>query len=222
MISIRSAVLTVVLLASGPVTADDAPRKYSAADFYENTSFYVASTEFAISPDGKRLLATSDATGIFNSLALNLETGEQTPLTASDNDAVFSVSYFPDGVRFLYTSDKGGNELDHLYVGGPDNATLDLTPGDEARAGFVGWVNQGDSFIVTTNERDSRFNDLYRYSSETYERTLVFKNDIGADSFEVSPDGSVAVFVKSRTSADNDLVPGAAGRKWLPKADHAP
>ena len=56
-----------------------------------------------------------------------------------------------------------------------------------------------------TNERDSRFNDLYRYDSETYERTPIFKNDFGADNFSVSPDGSVAAFVKSRSSADNDL-----------------
>ncbi len=205
MIWTRSAFLTAILLASGLVAAEDSPRKYSAAEFYENTSFYVSSTEFAVSPDGKRLLVTSDATGIFNSVALNLETGEQTPLTESDNDAVFSVSYFPDGARFLYTSDKGGDELNHLYAGGPDNESLDLTPGEGLRAGFVGWVNQGESFIVMSNERDSRFNDLYRYDSETYQRELVFKNEVGADSFVVSPDGSIAVFVKSRTSADNDL-----------------
>lgn len=217
MISIRSAVLTITLLACGHAAADDTPQRYSAAAFYENTNYSVAGSEFAISPDGQRLLVTSDATGIFNSYALNLETGDLTPLTTSVADAAFSVSYFPDGKRFLYTSDKGGDELDHLYVGEPGKESRDLTPGDELRAGFVIWVDHGESFIVMTNERDPRFYDLYRYSSETYERTLVFKNEFGADNFDVSPDGSVAVFVKSGTSADNDLYLVSLGRDDSPE-----
>ena len=141
MISYRPAVLVAFLLTSGLATADDTPKKYSAAAFYENSSYVVADTEFAVSRDGKRLLIASDATGIFNSYALDLETGDQTPLTTSDDEAVFSVSYFPDGTRFLYTSDKGGNELDHLYVGEPGKGILDLTPGDESRAG-VCWLGR--------------------------------------------------------------------------------
>ena len=42
--------------------------------------------------------------------------GEPTPLTESTTDAVLVRSFFPADDRILYSSDQGGNELNHLYV----------------------------------------------------------------------------------------------------------
>ena len=215
MVSTRIAVLALVILVSGcaPVEDEavedtqsrDAPTSYSAETFYKNINNFIAGGRYGISPDGKELLITSDATGIFNSYSLELETGEKTALTTSDDDAMFAVSYFPDGKRYLYTSDKGGNEISHLFVGGPDTETVDLVPNEDARASFVGWIEDGDAFVVMTNERDPRFHDLYRYDSDTYERNMILRNDMGFDGFRVSPDGSVAALYKPGTSADNNL-----------------
>ncbi|MDP4197434.1 MAG: hypothetical protein Q8940_20470 [Bacteroidota bacterium] len=43
-------------------------------------------------------------------------------LTHSSKESVFSLGYFPADDRFLFTSDQGGNELNHIYVRQLDGA----------------------------------------------------------------------------------------------------
>ncbi|MEE2691559.1 MAG: S9 family peptidase [Pseudomonadota bacterium] len=177
---------------------------YDAAAFYKTTDYYAATPDGSFSPDGAKILITSNATGVFNAYALDLKSGAQTALTHSDTNAVFAVSYFPDGERFLYTFDEGGNELNHLYVGGAGEP-LDLTPGEKVKANFIGWVDGGDAFIVETNERDERFFDLYRYDATTFDRAMIYQNDLGLLGFAVSRDGAWAAAQKAESSANDDL-----------------
>lgn len=143
--------------------------RHDAATFYGTTTFRNAS----FTADGKRLLFTSDASGVFNAYALELAgaagaTGAQpVQLTSSTSDAITVVDAFPADERFLFTRDHGGDELDHLYVhlseGKGDGAEVDLTPGDKLKATFVRWGSDRASFFALTNERDPRAFDLYRY-----------------------------------------------------------
>lgn len=183
----------------------ETPPKYSAEAFYQTTDFRIAGSKRAFSADGEKLLITSDETGVYNAYLLDLKTDERTPLTHSDASATYAVSFFPDGERFMYTSDDGGNELNHIYVDGPNMEPTDLTPGEELKAAFVDWIDDGAAFILETNERDSRFFDLYRYDAETFERELIFANDLGLAGVTVSRDGAYAAGVKPRTSADDDI-----------------
>src|SRR3546814_20368521 len=81
------------------------------------------------------------------------------------------------------------SELDHLYVREVDGTTRDLTPGEKVKAGFDGWSADGKSFYVQTNERDPAAFDLYRYATDGYERTLVFRNNDAPELAGVSPAG---------------------------------
>src|SRR5687768_7829038 len=102
--------------AEAPAAAAQAqPVRYSARDFFETTSFQVAApTPYAFSPNGRHLLITSDQSGVFNTYRLPVAGGAPAPLTASTDNATFAVSYFPNDERVLVTSDRGGNELNHL------------------------------------------------------------------------------------------------------------
>ncbi|HEX2138644.1 MAG TPA: S9 family peptidase [Woeseiaceae bacterium] len=180
------------------------PTRYDAEAFFATTSYFLAGGH-AWSPDDSALLVSSDETGIFNAYALSAADGAAKPLTTSTTDSTFAVSWFPDDARVLFTADQGGNELDHLYVRELDGQTRDLTPGEEVKAGFVGWSDDGEHFYVETNERDPAAFDLYRYAADGYERTLVFRNDDALAIAAVSPDGSTIALVKPRTSADSDL-----------------
>jgi dipeptidyl aminopeptidase/acylaminoacyl peptidase len=178
---------------------------HDAAAFYQTVDYAIADSQRAWSPDGGRLLITANPTGVFNAHVLDLKTGEQQALTQSTTNAIFAISWFPDGKRYLYTFDEGGNELNHVYVGGGGDGPRDLTPGEKVKASFVGWVDGGAAFVLATNERDAKFFDLYRYDARDFSRTLVFRNELGLDGFEVSRDGAFAAAIKPRTSADDDI-----------------
>ncbi len=186
-------------------SASDTP-EYDAAAFFQTTTYFMSSSAgHTFAASGDALLISSDASGVFNAYAMDPVTGETTALTHSTSNAVYAISYFPRDDRVLYTFDEGGNELNHLYVRATDGSVRDLTPGDEVKAGFTGWHQDNSVFWVTSNERDSRFFDLYQYNSDDYERTLVFQNDDGYAIANISPDGQWLALSKSRTSADSDL-----------------
>jgi len=179
--------------------------KYSAEDFFETTSFsLVGSAAHAFSADGSSLLISSDGTGVFNAYALPLDGGPLEQLTKSEDNAVFAVSWFPQDKRILYTYDSGGNELNHVIVREEDGSSHDLTPGDSLKAGFLQWSDDGESFYLTSTERNQQAFDIYRYSAKDYSREMVYENP-GFQVSDISGDGRWVALDKPRTSADSDI-----------------
>lgn len=177
------------------------PATYAVADFYRSTRFAGASW----SPDRRRILVSSNQTGIWNAYAVPVAGGTPQPLTASTTNSIFSNSYFPRDERILYASDQGGNELTHLYVRNPDGSTKDLTPGEKLKAQFLGWSGDGRTFFVSSNERDQRYFDVYGVATDGYARTLLFRNDSGYSIGAISRDGRYLAVGKARTTSDADI-----------------
>ena len=191
--------------AEPPAAADIPAPTYSAEQFYQTTSYGMASSSgHAFSPDGTALLVSSDATGVFNAYELPVGGGEPRMLTNSDDNAIFALSWFPQDRRVLYTYDSGGNELNHVVVREEDGSSRDLTPGENLKAGFLGWSADGAYFYLETTERDQRNFDVYRYSAADYSRELVFENP-GMQVADVSADGRWLALDRPRTSADSDV-----------------
>jgi dipeptidyl aminopeptidase/acylaminoacyl peptidase len=185
--------------------ASTAATSYTAAQFFETTSFSMANPDgLAFSEGRSHVLISSDQTGVFNAYALPVAGGDPVPLTASTTNATFAQSYFPDGRRILVAADQGGNELTHIYVRETDGTLRDLTPGDKVKAGFVGFSDDGQTFWLTSNERDASAFDVYAYDATTYERKLVFQNP-GLNVTAVSGDGRLVALIKSHTSANSDI-----------------
>jgi len=185
--------------------ASTAATPYTAAQFFETTSFSMANPDgLAFSEGRSHVLISSDQTGVFNAYALPVAGGDPVPLTASTTNATFAQSYFPDGRRILVAADQGGNELTHIYVRETDGTLRDLTPGDKVKAGFVGFSDDGQTFWLTSNERDASAFDVYAYDATTYERKLVFQNP-GLNVTAVSGDGRLVALIKSHTSANSDI-----------------
>ncbi len=91
-------------------------KQYTIDQFLANTAYGGAS----FSADGRKLLVGSNQTGVFNAFAFPVDGGKPVQLTDSKVSAVQPIGYFPHDERFLYTSDQGGNEQNHLYVRTPD------------------------------------------------------------------------------------------------------
>lgn len=189
---------------AAPKTTRSTPRpvkQYSIEQFLNTTSITGAS----FSPDESRLLFSSNKTGIWNAYTVPIAGGAWVPVTKSTTDSTFAVAYFPHDPRILITRDQGGNELNHLYVVAEDGSERDLTPGGKLKAAFGGWTHDGSAFYVSSNERDPKFFDLYRYDAKSYARTLFFENTESYFPAQVSDDGKWVSLAKVNTTNDSDL-----------------
>ncbi len=184
-----------------PERSGGAVQRYSIEEFLGTTSLL---PDFSFSPDGGKVLVSSDRTGVYNAFALPVAGGEGIQLTRSGDDTIQVRSYFPRDERFLYLSDRGGNELSHLYVREIDGSVRDLTPGDNLKADFKGWAADDRSFFITTNERDARYFDLYEVAVDGYARRLLYKDTQGYEVASVSPDKKRLALRRVRTTTDTD------------------
>ncbi len=197
--------LAGIVLPAGCAPATREPvraiRQYTIEEFLRTTDF--KGTSF--SPDKSKILVSSDESGIYNAYAVPVDGGDPVPLTDSAGDAIFAVSYFPKDERFLYESDAGGNELSHVYVRETDGNVIDLTPGENLKAEFLGWSRDDASFFVSTTERDSRFFDIYEYAADGYAREMLYQDDTGYEFADISPDKRYLAFRRIRTTSDSDI-----------------
>lgn len=187
--------------AKGSVERTFTPTQYSVEDFYKNSEFFGASW----SADRRKLLVSSNMSGIWNVYAVPTDSGQPQPITQSTTNSMFALSYFPTGERILYSSDDGGNELTHIFVREPNGTVTDVTPGAKLKANFLGWAGNDSSFFVSTNERDPRFFDVYEIATDGLKRSLFYRNTEGFTIGPISNDKRYIALVKSNTNSDADI-----------------
>ena len=205
------AVATCVLLAVGCEQKAVQPEvqevtTYPASTFFQTTRFFSArDSRNAFSAKSGDLLISSDETGIFNAYRVDVKSGVRAPLTSSTDSGVYAVGWFPSDNRFLYTQDGNGDELTHVFVQTASGEAIDLTPGEQVKAGFMGWSADNTAFFVFTNERDSAAFDVYRYSADDYQRQLIYTNSEVLELNDVSADGRWVVLTRNNSNTDSDL-----------------
>ena len=184
-----------------------APRPAASVPTYTIEQFLGTTTLMGASwsPDQRRILVSSDQTGVYNAFAYPVDGGAPVQLTNSTTDAIEVNGYFPDDERFIYSADQGGNELDHVYVREVDGSVRDLTPGTKLKAMFAGFADDDRSFFVLTNERDNRYFDLYEYAVNGYARTVLYRDSTGMSAEAISPDRRWLALVRTGTRTDNNV-----------------
>ncbi len=192
-------------------------KQYKIEDFIQTVGVSGAS----FNADESRILFNSNKSGIWNAYSMPVSGGEWTQITKSTTDNNYAVAYFPNDDRVLTTRDQGGNELNHVYVIGLDGKETDLTPGDKHQANLLGFTQDGAFFYVSSNERDPKYFDLYRYDSKTYKRTLFYTNTNGYEIGPVSRDARWLALSKTNTTNDSDLfVANIADGKLTKVSEH--
>jgi dipeptidyl aminopeptidase/acylaminoacyl peptidase len=176
-------------------------KKYTIEQFYKNVDFYGGT----FSPDESKLLITSNETGIYNLFALPVDGSSPIQLTNSAVESFFAISYFPEDNRLLYSSDKGGNEIDHIFLLNEDQSVIDLTPWEGGKSNFFEWARDKKSFFFISNKRDPKFFDLYEMDILSFEPKLIYQNDEGLDVGAISKNKHYLALTKSITSSNNDM-----------------
>lgn len=200
------ALLIVVLPLACGTEKPKKPTAYSIAQFMD----IVQITGGAFSPDDRKIMISSKATGIFNAVEIDIESGVEKPLTSSTDNAIYGLSYFPGDERIVYTSDQGGNEINHLFVRDLDGSVVDLIKDSTAKATFVGWSYNRKLMYYVSNSRDKRFFDLYNVQVQSgekniYPSTLLYRNEKGLNPQAISNDDRYIALSETITTNNSNM-----------------
>lgn len=176
-------------------------KQYTIEQFYKNEQIGGG----AWSSDETKLLAHSNKTGIYNLVEINVADGTQRQVTNSTEESFFAIGYVPGTNQILYSADKGGNEIDHIYLLGEDGTTKDLTPAEQEKANFFGWSLDKKAFFYTSNKRNPQFFDLYKMTVGDWKTTMLYQNDAGLDVSSISWDEKTLALQKTLTTSENQL-----------------
>ena len=175
--------------------------KYTIEQFYKNLKIYGGSFSY----DETKLLVTSNETGIFNLFSIPVDGSDPVQLTNSTVESLYAISYFPADGRILYSADKEGNEIDHIYLLDTYGNVKDLTPWEEAKSNFYGWARDNKSFFFVSNKRNPKFFDIYEMDIESFTPTMIYQNDEGFNVSYVARKKKYFVFTKSITTSNNEM-----------------
>lgn len=176
-------------------------KEYTIEQFYGNTRIGGG----VFSEDELKILMSSDESGIFNVYEINIENGNKTQVTNSKEDSYFAIDYVPHSNNILYSADKGGNEINHIYLLERSGQTKDLTPGENEKAMFAGWSDDKKSMIYLSNKRDPQFFDVYKMDIGIWEPEMVYQNDKGFQLEGISHDLNLLALSRPITTSENKL-----------------
>jgi dipeptidyl aminopeptidase/acylaminoacyl peptidase len=196
--------IRIVLLCFAAVSCTkpepDVPR-YSIEQFYKNLRIRGGN----FNSDETKLLVSTDKSGIFNIFEITLADTGMKQITHSTGDSYFSIDYVPGTNHMLFTADKGGNEINHIYLYKEDGTTQDLTPGENEKASFAGWSKDKRTMYYTSNKRDPQYFDLYKMMIGDWKPELIYQNDDGLDIAAWSNDENTLALQKTITTSENQL-----------------
>ncbi|WKK81631.2 S9 family peptidase [Marivirga arenosa] len=176
--------------------------KYSIEEFYNNISYRGG----YFSHDESKLLISSNATGIYNLYALHTDGSGMDTLSQNIEESWYANSYFPNDDRILFSADRGGNEINHIYLLDTNGEVTDLTPTENEKASFMGWSKDLKRFKYTSNKRDPNFFDIYEMDIENFDSKMIFENNAGGYPSVISDDNNFVAIEKPITTSINELM----------------
>ncbi|HKW95653.1 MAG TPA: S9 family peptidase, partial [Methylomirabilota bacterium] len=134
-----------------------------------------------LSSDGRRLAFVAPANGVLNVWAAPLHDVRQArPLTwVTDRGVAPWISWLPNNRHVLFSREQGGDENWQLHRVDVDSGEIrPLTPGP----GVHSWAQQishrfPDEVLISHNQRDERYFDLYRVNAVTGASQRIEVND---------------------------------------------
>lgn len=172
---------------------------YDIKEFFNNVA--ISGGYFSSSSD--KLIYSSNESGIYNIYEVNINNGVASQLTHSEKESFFIRSYVPNSDTFLYSADKGGNEISHLYLQKRDGDVLDLTPGENEKSSFYKWSKDNSTLYYLSNKRDSRYFDLYKMGVGDWKSTLIYENNNNMSVSSISDNEEYLLLSNSITTSEN-------------------
>ncbi|HMS10380.1 MAG TPA: hypothetical protein PKE66_12900, partial [Pyrinomonadaceae bacterium] len=159
------------------------------------------------SPDGKRIVYLTNATGTSQVWAVDAAGSKPEQLTFFDDNVSF-VRWLPDNSGIIFGMARGGNENTQFYWMTPKGDAIEkLTDEPSVRHNFAGVSKDGKRIYYTSNKRNRNFFDAYSMDLESEKETLLYKYDGNISVSAFNDSGTKLVISRSgiEKSLDNDL-----------------
>lgn len=178
------------------------PKQYAVEDFYDTKAIGAA----GFNKDETKILFNSNVTGIANLYELNLADTTSVALTKSKTESNYAVDYLPGSSKFIYSSDKGGNENTHLYLMNRTDASVkDITPWPNSANSFVGWSLDKKNMYISSNKRDVKYFDIMKLDTLSWKPAILYKNETGLTPSVISKTERYIALTKEITTDKNEL-----------------
>jgi len=138
------------------------------------------------------------------------------PVTADTTRPVSGYFWSQDSRYVLYVQDKGGNENYHIYAVDPSAAAepatgvppaRDLTPYGAIQARITAVPRRTpNTIVVSLNDRDPQYHDVYRLDITTGQRTLAFENKETVAGFFTDEDGNLKLAVRVQPDGGTQIL----------------
>lgn len=168
-----------------------------------------------LSPRGDRVAFIAPRDGVANLWVLSVDAMDQaTPVTDDRARGVRTFYWAQDNSTLLYLQDENGDENWRLYaVDGAGGAARALTPAG-ARAEVLGLSPKDPGgVIVTLNQRDRDWPDVYRIELASGARTLIQRNR-GFARFVLDRDNRVRLGIRPLPDGGAEVVALGARGRW--------
>ena len=199
--------LFICIAASCQSSIKNKTATYDIKEFFDNVNIsggYFSSSE-------EKMIYSTNKSGIVNVYEVELTSKSVAQLSFSEKESFYVRSYVPNSDDFIYSADKGGNEISHLYLQKRSGETLDLTPGINEKSIFYGWSQDKTFLHYLSNKRDSRYFDLYKMKIDEWEPEMIYENKDnfslsyfnGTSSSSISNNEHYLLLTKAITSSEN-------------------
>jgi dipeptidyl aminopeptidase/acylaminoacyl peptidase len=170
-------------------------------------------SQVQISPDGKTIGWLTPVDGWLNLAVAPADDVSKATVVTHQTRSIRSWRWSFQGDRVLFVQDKGGDESAHVYsVDTAKHETKDLTPLSVANAEIVHiGGKRPQEALVSINDRDRKYPDLFSVDIVTGSRKLVAQNDGGYGRWVADDDFRVRFGIRQTPDGGAELVvPGHA------------
>lgn len=134
----------------------------------------------SISPDGKYISYLSPKNDVMNLWIADIDNVHNTQLiTNSKKSGIAGYAWAYDNKHILYTQDNNGDENFCLYAYNLETKkTTLLPPKNGVKLGsYSRSLNKPNEILISLNERDKRYFDVYKLDLRDYSKELIIENN---------------------------------------------